>query len=572
VITVFHDLHPFELSFEDHLRRLVPGLSIDFLGGTLADPWRPASLLKFVAKNPGYTVVRAVGVSPALGGIGNVRFRPVIPFCHPMIQTMQQFRGWSRDLWIKEHGAPPTDDQEPAMIVAFIQERMQQPWRLYPPINIHLHHLTGEPGQVDDATALAMADKVLDHAVPILVDFPSTRGPTITTTLLTAGAPIEGNLRFAMNGDSRLLSRLENWRQRLPDGLFDTLCGFNRGDLILYDIVAAAAAKTLPMIPAERERVVQTLEEAAKLTGHRALAFKGPGPDGRRAGSRLVEADPELGYRLSPNVYHLEWIKGRQILQETDDTGYRPVPGQPKNPRKSLAAYGCSFAFGFGNPVEDTFCAVLQRRLPDWRIENRGVSGYGTHQNLIQLQRDSHWDLTDYVAFCSIPDHYRRNVAAPTFVQNLPGFARAGTEVTFYPRAGLQADGTLTWRKIATRRPEILGVPLSDFVTDQYYMEQVYVALVREAARLATAGGAHFFIVVVQGSLSDYVRNELMRAGIAIVDATAPNDEQHTFLPQDAHPNGLANVIFADRIESYLRSREDRQPHVDKTVLRPLSQ
>ena len=564
MITVFHDLHPSELSFQGHLRRLVPGLFIDFIGGTLVDPWRPASLLKLVAKKPGYTVVRAVGVSPALGGIGNVRFRPVIPFCHPMIQTMQHFRGWSRDLWIKENGAPPTDDQEPATIAAFIQERMKQPWRLYPPINIHLHHLTGEPGQVDDKTARVMAEKVLDHGVTVLTDFPSTRGPTITTALLTAGVPIEGNLRFTMNGESPLLNRLKSWRDRLPDGLFDALCGLNRGDLILYDIVAAATAEILPMIPAERERAIQTLEAAAKLTGHRAVAFKKPGADGRRAGSRLVEADPELGYRLSPNVYHLEWINGRQILQETDDTGHRPVPGQPKNPRKSLAAYGCSFTFGFGNPVEDTFCAELQRRLPDWRIVNRGVSGYGTHQNLIQLRRDSHWDLADYVAFCFIPDHYRRNVAAPTWVQNLPGFARAETEVTFYPRAGLQPDGTLIWRKIATRRPEILGIPLSDFVTDQYYMEQVYVALVREAAELAAAGGAHFFIVIVQGNLSDYVRNELTRAGIAILDAAVPNDEQHTFLPQDAHPNAMANMIFADRIETYLRSRENAHADVDK--------
>ena len=207
---------------------------------------------------------------------------------------------------------------------------------------------------------------------------------------------------------------------------------------------------------------------------------------------------------------------------------------------------------------------MLQRRMPEWRIDNRGVSGYGTHQNLIQLRRDSHWDLADYAAFCSIPDHYRRNVAASTWVQNLPGFARAGTEVTFYPRVGLQADGTLTWRKIATRRPEILGIQLSDFVTDQYYMEQVYVALVREAAQLATAGGAHFFIVVVQGNPSEYVRNELMRAGIAIVDATVPKEEQYTFLPQDAHPNGLANMIFADRIETICAREDDRHPQVDK--------
>jgi hypothetical protein len=510
-----------------------------------------------VAKNPGYGVVRAIGVSPALGAIGDVRFRPVIPFCHPMVQTMLRFRGWSRDRWIGEHGAPPTDDEEPAMITAFVQERILQPWRLYPPINFYLHYLTGEPGQVDDTTARAMAEKVLDHAVPILADFTSTRGPTIATALLTAGVPIEGDLRFTMNADNQLLHRLESWRERLPDGLFDTLCEFNRGDLILYDVVAAAAARTLPMIPTERERVVQTLEAVAKLTGHRAAAVKGPGPDGRRAGSRLVEADPELGYRCQPNAYHLEMIKGCQILQETDDTGYRPVPGQPAKPRKNLAVYGCSFTFGFGNPVEETFCAVLQRRMPEWRIENRGVSGYGTHQNLIQLRRDSHWDLADYAAFCFIPDHYRRNVAASTWVQNLPGFARAGTEVTFYPRVGLEADGTLIWRKIATRRPEILGIQLSDFVPDQYYMEQVYVALVREAAQLVTAGGSHFFVVVLQGNPSEYVRNELMRAGIPIVDAALPQEEQYTFLPQDAHPNGVANRIFADRIESHLREREE---------------
>ena len=78
------------------------------------------------------------------------------------------------------------------MIVAFIQERMQQPWRLYPPINVHLHHLTGEPGQVDDATARAMAEKVLDHAVPRPRRLPIDSWPYHHDDLVDRGAPIEG--------------------------------------------------------------------------------------------------------------------------------------------------------------------------------------------------------------------------------------------------------------------------------------------------------------------------------------------------------------------------------------------
>jgi len=64
---------------------------------------------------------------------------------------------------------------------------------------------------------------------------------------------------------------------------------------------------------------------------------------------------------------------------DVDATGCCPVIGQPAAAAKTLAAYGCSWTYGFPIAAEETFCSLLQGMFPAWRVENHGgVAGYGT--------------------------------------------------------------------------------------------------------------------------------------------------------------------------------------------------
>src|ERR1700733_1034552 len=138
--------------------------------------------------------------------------------------------------------------------------------------------------------------------------------------------------------------------------------------------------------------------------------------------SMIHEHDPVLMTRLKPNGSAEMQVLGRRVVMDVDATGCRPVVGQPAAGEKTLAAYGCSCTYGLAIPADETFCSQLQGMFPTWRLENHGVSSYGTAQNLIQLERETRWNKPEFVTFCWIEDHLRRNVADIQWVQFTTGF------------------------------------------------------------------------------------------------------------------------------------------------------
>jgi hypothetical protein len=281
----------------------------------------------------------------------------------------------------------------------------------------------------------------------------------------------------------------------------------------------------------------------------------------------LAEPDPSLSWRLGPNALCEQKVLGRRIVMEVDPTGCRPVVGQPQAGEKTLAVYGCSVTFGWAIAADETFCSLLQSMFPTWRIENHGVGGYSGTQNLIQLQRDSRWIAAHYVTFCWLPHHMLRNVADPTWLQQLmrrnkvreaqEGLPQNGTAPppqTTFPRAFLDPDGRLQHRAIKFPRWDLLGIDWTDFSPDPYYLDLVCFGLFRRAAEIVKENGGHFFVTTLSGHLSTQLHRMLDDVGIPVVDASVDGAE-YTCLPDDLHPNALANRIYAEKIRDYLVQR-----------------
>jgi len=309
---------------------------------------------------------------------------------------------------------------------------------------------------------------------------------------------------------------------------------------------------------------------ASGLKGHLAAWVDGqansnrfvPRPRG------LTEPDPVLLFRLKPNASCEMTVLGRQVMMDVDATGCRPVIGQPQNGEKTLAVYGCSWTYGMAIPAEETFCSMLQSMFPAWRVENHGVFGHGGTQNLMQLERDSRWSAPDYVTFCWIKHHILRNVAALPWVQMLSGMlkeqARVGGGIInetrqppqkTFPRASLDSDGALQYGSVKFPRWDLIGIDLREFRPDEYYMDLVCFSLFRRAVEIVKKNGGHFFVTTLQDHLSQHLQRLLKDAGIPVVDASV-NGEEYTCLPDDVHPNALANQIFAEKIRDYLVQHE----------------
>jgi hypothetical protein len=242
---------------------------------------------------------------------------------------------------------------------------------------------------------------------------------------------------------------------------------------------------------------------------------------------------------------------------EADASGSRPVLGQPPTGKKTVAIYGCSFAFGVGVNFDETFCSHLQAWLPAWRIENHGVPAYSGHRNLIQLERDARWGVADYVTFCWIPDHFRRNVAAASTIQRFSELqgARIGAAQGWFPRAAIGPDGNLTFRKVKFPRPDLIGIDLAEFLPDACHLDLVGAKIFQRAHRVVTQAGGVFFVTTLQGELSPMVVGALEKDGIPILDASLDADK-YLLLPDDRHPNAAAHKLYAERIRDYLRARE----------------
>lgn len=252
-------------------------------------------------------------------------------------------------------------------------------------------------------------------------------------------------------------------------------------------------------------------------------------------------------------------VAGRRIGHSTDAAGCRPVSGQPRQAERTLAIYGCSVAFGWCVLEEETVASLLQAGLPQWRVENHGVNGYGTVHNLLALQRNARWSTPDIVTFLYYNGHRVRNVADAAFViaRTPPDVGATmllgGTQIT--PRAALDEAGQLVLKPVAVPRPDLVGINLADFVPDPYYMDLVGFRLIAKAADLVRQAGGHFFLTVVREGLSAALTAWLDEAAIPVVDASLPS-QAYTYLPIDEHPNAAGHRFYAERIDQYLAAHE----------------
>ncbi len=109
------------------------------------------------------------------------------------------------------------------------------------------------------------------------------------------------------------------------------------------------------------------------------------GPDERTLSYRY---DSELGWFPIENSSG-QFVGSRTIHIGHNADGFRDRPhGAKTKPR--IAFLGDSFVWGYDVEANERFTELLQKRLPGWEVLNLGVSGYGTDQELILLQR--WWD------------------------------------------------------------------------------------------------------------------------------------------------------------------------------------
>jgi lysophospholipase L1-like esterase len=99
----------------------------------------------------------------------------------------------------------------------------------------------------------------------------------------------------------------------------------------------------------------------------------------------VFKHDPELGWAPMPNSSG-EFHGSRAISIAHNSLGLRDVELGP-DPRPTVMVVGDSLVWGYDAQADERFTELLRHQLPNLRIVNAGIPGYGTDQEYLLLRR-----------------------------------------------------------------------------------------------------------------------------------------------------------------------------------------
>lgn len=102
--------------------------------------------------------------------------------------------------------------------------------------------------------------------------------------------------------------------------------------------------------------------------------------------SLSYQYDPELGWFPTPSL-HIEYTASRPISITNNSKGFRDIDAEPDPSKPLMVFVGDSYVWGFDAEQHERFTELLRDHMPSWEIRNIGVSGYGSDQEYLLLQR-----------------------------------------------------------------------------------------------------------------------------------------------------------------------------------------
>jgi hypothetical protein len=205
----------------------------------------------------------------------------------------------------------------------------------------------------------------------------------------------------------------------------------------------------------------------------------------------------------------------------------------------------------------------LQEELPDLRVTNYGVSGYGTVQSLLQFQGALQHGSPSVVILAYASFHDARNCLSRSWRKALSLYPTLSDAKI--PSAGSRDDKGLRLEANAVRYERI---PLSDRLVLLHLLDELYN---RVELRLNGSAGVTFALIdafdstarqsgarlVLAGITDDPATTAMLRRchehGIETVDISVNLSlHEYTNYPFDRHPSPRAHGRYAERLGSIL--------------------
>lgn len=272
----------------------------------------------------------------------------------------------------------------------------------------------------------------------------------------------------------------------------------------------------------------------------------------------LFEEFAPHGYRLRPSReirYRYPRDNPRDVVLVSDVDGFRNArPFDRRDERPRVLVLGDSFVFGAGVEESERFTNVLETLEPGWRVDNLGMSGFGTDLMLRALQEVGLTHDPDVVLFCVYTDDVRRVS---------PRYAGVGFAI---PRFKLQAGRLITapYPKIGLldRSRVVQGIrhawwKYSDALWD---LNRAILDRVLELGRQHDFKTALVFLPGLKDTPTDKARRSWLREyarkhNAPFLDLTRvihAADRRRIYLPGNPHWNSNGHLIAARELARFL--------------------
>ena len=317
--------------------------------------------------------------------------------------------------------------------------------------------------------------------------------------------------------------------------------------------------------------VVAVAEGGARLLGYRPWNPEPRNTQVKPEGG-FFELDEKLGYVMKPGRYTLTLNESLSFTAQHDNAGYRMAgdPGLRQLIRTvpEIWVMGGSFTYGWGVKDREAFPSLMQDDLLRFHVRNFGVGGYGTLQNLYQLQNTLEEGIVPkYVILAYASFHDQRNTCNRYWMKAIA--PQSVLEGLSFPWARLDEANTLNYGMAPVEYSPYPGMGASAFIhaleqsrceaeERQLKSPEVSYQLIKETEQLCAESGITFLLAGIEpDEATQKMLERCKNEGMKTIDISVDRNESGmSLMPADPHPSPAAHRIYADKLVEWINKME----------------
>ena len=276
----------------------------------------------------------------------------------------------------------------------------------------------------------------------------------------------------------------------------------------------------------------------------------------------------DLGWKPKIGIFKFEpWSDdGKPVNLTSTKNGRVDKIDNPELQR--ILFLGGSFTQGFAVNDNETFVFNLQEKFKNFNLENYGVGGYGTYQNLILLRKliSKNKDIK-MVIYGYVEHHDVRNIAQDSWLKMLFEYSKRGAVELPYVSINqdqLEEHKSVKYKKLPLSESSALihfiEKRLMYFFSYERYNNRKIIRnkVIEEMNNITSKNNINFINLFLHTSDSNKRKmiNYFNQEGIQYADCNIKKIKSDMVVKGEGHPNSKTHFNWSQCLESFLKNND----------------